>query len=59
MIVINQNNKWAKTLYASCPQQALSFYDNYKNQKFPTLEAWENLFHDYQAGWECDEEDFD
>jgi hypothetical protein len=59
MIVLNQNNKWLKTIYASCPEQALAFYLAFKDKQYSTTEKWQTTLKDFQIGWECAEEDYD
>ena len=55
-IVLNKNNSWIKTLYASCPEQATCFYQVFKDKQYETLKEWEQTLYDFQTGWEIVEE---
>lgn len=55
-IVLNKDGAWHETLYASCPEQAKAFHLACENEKYRTIESWEDALYNFQVGWEITDE---
>lgn len=59
MIVLNKDGSWHETLYASCSQEARSFYNLHENTKLQTVEEWDNLLEEFSKTWKSEEITYD